>query len=214
MSPMSTASPKPAGIMGGIVIVIVLAAWEGLSSVTGIAGVNHSLDGVQEVLANRLPVGDLAEARARMDRIRTAMTAAIRPEHTIALAAVTLPVAVFAIVTALRLNKGKRHSARWFARAAVALAAVEVVQLVYAVRLSGTMQAAMTDLFRASIPPASTLPSNVDPAQIARTMETFLQVLTISTAVLALGFGAAKIFACLYARHCARKPEVVAWTSG
>jgi hypothetical protein len=204
---------KPPGIMGAIVIVIVLAAWEALSSITGIAGVNHSLDGLQEILASRLPVGDPAEARARMDRIQTAVAAAIKPQHTIALAAVTLPVAVFAIVAALRLNKGKRHSARWFARAAVALAAVETVQLVYAVQFSSTMRSIMADIFRASVPPASTLPANVDPAQIARTMETLLQVFTISSLVLGLGFCAAKIFACLYARHCARKPEVLAWTS-
>jgi len=212
MPPMSTALPKPAGVTGAVVIALVLAAWEAVSAVWAIAG-SSTFDGVQDFLATRLPVGDLGEARERLSRIQAAVTSVAKPEHTFALAALTLPVAAWAIVAALRLNKGKPRSARWFAHAVTALVVVEVVQMAYAVHLYRTMQPLLTELFNASLPSASSLPANVDPAEIVRTMQSLLQVVTVSSTVLALGFAAAKVFVCLYARHCARKPEVLAWTA-
>jgi len=210
MSTAPSASGKPAGITAAIVIAILLAAWEAVSAIVGLAG-SSALEGVQDALT-RLPIGNAGEARAQLARLQEVITAAVTPQQRLALAALTLPVSALTIVAAVRLNKGKRHSARWFAHAVTALAAVEVIQLVLAVHLNRTMQTLMSELLGASIPPPATLPANVDPTELVRTMQTVVQVVTITGMVLGLGFAAGKIVACLYARHCARKPAAMLWT--
>jgi glucose uptake protein GlcU len=153
----------------------------------------------------------VAEVRERLARIQSSMATAVKREEMYAVTAVTLPVAAWTIVAAIRLNKRKRNSARWFARAITALAAVEVVQLIYAIRVQQLMRPMLHELLTASIPPSTSLPANVDAANIASTMRTFIEIVTVAGLVLGLGFAAGKIFACLYARHCAGKPEVVEW---
>ena len=209
---MTTPPPtpaRPAGVASASVLAIVLGGWEALRALAALAAT-----GVVERMQEWIPPEIPMEGRAQMTRMVELMTSTVRLPEILILASVTLPLALGTIVAGIRLNAGKRGSARWFARAVTALAVVEVFQLVFALRMGMAMQPMFDELLRASVPAGGQLPSNVDVADFVANLQRFVRLATLGGIIAAFALGAAKVFACLYARHCARKAAVVVWTGG
>jgi hypothetical protein len=184
------------------VVAIALGGWEALSSLGGLAATSAFGQMPQFIPALELRTED----RAQLAHLQELVASTFMSPELLTLAALTLPVALFTIVAAIRLRRGKPGSARWFARAVGALAVVEVVQLVLALRLGVVLQPLFEEVLRGSVP------SGADADELVRNLQSFVQLATIGGAIVGLAFGVGKVIACLYARRCARRPEVRAWT--
>jgi len=192
---------RPDGVTSASAVGTVLGGWEALSSLAGLAATR-----ALEPMSFIPPLGLRPEDRAQLAHVQELLASTIGSPEMLILAAVTLPVAAFTTIAAIRLRAGKSGSARWFARAITALAVVEVVQLALVLRLGLGMQPLLDEVLRGGVPPGA------DAAELVRNLQRFVELATVGGALVGLAFGASKFVACLYARRCARKPQVLAWT--
>jgi hypothetical protein len=207
-TPLPQAPLRPAAVASASVLAIVLGGWEALRTLAALAATSTFAQMPAWLPTHELPM----EERGQLARVLETMASAARIPEVLILASLTLPLALWTIVAALRLRRRKRGSARWFARAVTALAVVEVLQLLFALRMGLALQPMFDELLRAGVPDGAQLPTNVDVVELVGHLQKFLQLATIGGVVAAFVLGAAKVLACLYARHCARKADVVAWT--
>jgi hypothetical protein len=183
-------------------LALAFGGWDAVSSLGGLA-VRTAFQDVQLIPGHDLRMED----RAQLLHIQELLASTLMSAEVQTLAVVTLPVALWTIVAAIRLRGGKRGSARWFARAITALAGVGVAQLVFGIRLAATMPPLFEEVLR-----GADLPSSVDVSELVGNLRSFLQLATIGGAIVGLALAVGKVVGCLYARRCARRPEVMAWT--
>jgi hypothetical protein len=205
MSSPAAPGGKPPGLTTAIAIAIVLAAFDGLSTLWGLAG-HTTVEQMRDTITARLPSGLSAHAGEQLARVQARMMELVDQRLAMAMAVITLPVAIWVVVAAIRLKQGKRGAVPWFSRAMVALAAIEVVHLAHAIYMQRAMRPFMTELIDIG------MPVNKDAAKMMETMRSFLELVLIGGLLFGVAVAAAKVFACLYARHCARQPAVRAWT--
>jgi hypothetical protein len=206
-SPLPQAPVRPPGITAVIVIAIVLSGWEAMNTLGGL-GAMSAFRRIQEIV----PTDQIRpQEREQLARDQKLMAAMVRPGEFLIWAGLTVPIAIWTIVAAIRLNQGKRGSASGFVRAVTALALVEVVQVVFAIRMSTAAHPFAEDFLRAL---GANLPVDVDSAKTLRTLQNFFRLAAIGGAIVGFAVAAGKIVACLYARRRAGAPDVVAWTSG
>ena len=105
---MTTSPPtsaRPPGVASASVLAIVLGGWEALRALSALAGASMFAH-MQEWIPHEIPLED----RAQMARIMELMTSTVSLPEILILAALTLPLAAWTIVAAIRLNAGKRGS--------------------------------------------------------------------------------------------------------
>jgi hypothetical protein len=146
----------------------------------------------------------------RMMALQRAMLAASRPDFAAPVGVLGLVVAVAGIVCAVRLNRGRRDSVIWFSRVTIAIVTLEVVGIVQFLLVQRRFQPLMADFMAA-------IPVGAHSQEAEPFMNMLKSAFTGMSAIMPLftvGWGLAKIVACLYARHAARKPAVEAWIAG
>jgi hypothetical protein len=208
---MDTAAPpvRPTGLTTTVILVVALAAFEGLSAFGALG-----MGAIVEVLSEDFGTEGLQnlppEPAAHLQRMRTLATELATSRLILVMAAAMLPVAIWTVVAALRLNRGKPGSARQFAHAVTGLGAVEALWLLGIIPTLGALKALMNEMLTLS---TLETPAGADPAEVFRRMKLFMDGALWGGFAIALGLGVGKVAYCFYVRHYARKPEVLAWAA-
>jgi len=199
---------KPEGVTGAVWIVIILSAfmaWSGAALLVA-QGLTEKIQSMQAQMVR--PGGHTPPAEVeRMMELQRAMMAAARPDFAAPAGALGLLVAIAGIVCAVRLNKRRRDSATWFSYVTIAIVALEVISVVQGLQVQRRMQPLMAQ-FMASIPQ---LGPSERAAPVLNMMNSAMSGVSAMTLIFTVGWGLAKIVACLYARYAASKPAVRAW---
>jgi hypothetical protein len=194
---------KPAGLNLALVIAGALAALQ-VSGVVQELTRSHDFE-VPPAVGGQLPAGREAALREHAARFQARMLELKSPRRMLALAALTLPVALATIAAAVQLNRRKRGAVRWLSYALAGLLVVEVIELAMAVQMFRVMQSFASELPRVLVPQGGT--------QIAESPGSPVEAIVESPFVFVLGWYAAQGGACLYALRQIRRPEVRAWAS-
>jgi hypothetical protein len=204
---VSTPAPtpdKPAGLNLAILIAGVLAALEISGAIQGLATSRDfqaaPADGLQ------LLPGDQQALREHLARFQARMRALKSPRRMLALAALSLPVALATIAAAVQLNRRKRQAVRWLSYALAALLVVLVIDLVMAVQMFRVMQSFANELPRALVPPGAVV-------EVAESPGAVLVALVTGPFAFVLAWHLAQIAGCLHALRQVGRPEVRAWAS-
>jgi hypothetical protein len=203
---------RPAGVTAAVWIAVGLAVFLVFSALNGVLGatVSNKLQDMQGTLTPRRTRGLPAEQAERMRAMQRRMTEAARPDQAVPVALVSLVVAGWTFVAAFRLHRGSANAAPWFTHAMIALALVEIIGLIQAVRVQQRLRPIMAEMMD-SIPRAAH--ARPEASHLLNFVTGTMKSVATVSMMMGIAWAGAKIVVCLYARHCANKPEVRAWTA-
>ena len=193
---------KPAGLALALVIAGALAALQ-ISGVVQELTRGHDFE-TPPAVGGQLPPASEKALREHLARFQARMLEVRNPRRMLALAALSLPAALFTIAAAFQLNRRKRSAVRWLSYALAALLVVEVIDLVMAFQMFRVMQSFANELPRALVPAG---------AAVAESPGSLLAAIVQSPFLLVLVWQVAQIAACLHALRQVRLPAVRAWVS-
>jgi hypothetical protein len=201
-------SGKPRGFSAIVILTIILSAVGILVALGGVASAILS----EQMMSGPFgfggtPAGAPPEMARTFEDMQRKMRELSMPWLTGPLAALQLAVSGWALFAALRMQKRRRGSAGPFSIAMAAFGVVEIVSLVVGLYLQvKAMDVVQEMMERMRLGSTPGTPPNFD-----EMMRTTMQVSIIVAIAFAIGWGAAKIIFCFYARHYAKKPDVRAW---
>ncbi len=203
---------KPEGVGAAVWIVVILSAfllWSGFGLLAAQA-VSENLQAMQSQMASRMTPQVPPAEQERMLAFQHAIMAAARPDFAGPAGALGLVVGIAGIVCAVRLHKRRRDAVVWLSQVTIAIVVLEVISILQSLQVQRRIQPLMAEFMKAI--PQGTHPEQT--AQVQSFMNTAMSGVSILAVSFTLGWGLAKIVACLYARHAARKPAVQAWLAG